>query len=337
MATRFIVPRVDNEGGLGTSLKRWSEGHFISLKKNGKDVVASDTSIVAGNGLAGGGDLSSSKTLSIDFSRVNTWIGGQTFSTNFVGNGTANQLPNQLAGTPSAVMTRALSDARYLSSDDSFFVLEDRTSRFQPAAITGTGVTVEAQTLISEKATINITAAATTGSTGIWTPDSKVYDNYTNFSSYTGYFYITRLWTMVGNNATIRISLLGSYVDAQGAAPTARRVDLVITAPTTAHFECFNTSFSQSADFTIPDLSSNVTYPSLFIKMVIAGGVVTAYLMRSNTLASGVNFITLGSHNNTPTVLWGGRTGMGVHVSINGTSTSTRLLDLCRTAYRIKL
>ena len=31
MATRSIVPRADNEGGIGTSLKRWATGHIVSL------------------------------------------------------------------------------------------------------------------------------------------------------------------------------------------------------------------------------------------------------------------------------------------------------------------
>ena len=35
MATRKLVPRADNEGGIGTALKRWASGFFTSLTVGG--------------------------------------------------------------------------------------------------------------------------------------------------------------------------------------------------------------------------------------------------------------------------------------------------------------
>ena len=45
MATRKIVPRADNEGGVGTAAKRWASGYFATL------FVDSDISVPVANAL----------------------------------------------------------------------------------------------------------------------------------------------------------------------------------------------------------------------------------------------------------------------------------------------
>lgn len=47
MSTKNFVPRADNEGGIGTSAKRWAEGNFVTLKKNGEDVATFNDAVNA--------------------------------------------------------------------------------------------------------------------------------------------------------------------------------------------------------------------------------------------------------------------------------------------------
>lgn len=46
MATRKIVPRADNEGGIGTALKRWANGFFVTLSVGGIVVTVRDGDMV---------------------------------------------------------------------------------------------------------------------------------------------------------------------------------------------------------------------------------------------------------------------------------------------------
>lgn len=61
MATRNIVPRADNEGGIGTALKRWATGFFAALTTTTINALTLTANAV-GFSIAGG---TTSKTLTV--------------------------------------------------------------------------------------------------------------------------------------------------------------------------------------------------------------------------------------------------------------------------------
>ena len=76
MATRKIVPRSDNEGGIGTAAKRWASGYFATI------FVDSDVSIPVGNAIYLGSEsvdgswriIVSGTSLSIQKREGGTWV-----------------------------------------------------------------------------------------------------------------------------------------------------------------------------------------------------------------------------------------------------------------------
>lgn len=46
MATRSIVPRADSQGGIGTALKRWASGFFVTLSVGGINPIVKDGDMV---------------------------------------------------------------------------------------------------------------------------------------------------------------------------------------------------------------------------------------------------------------------------------------------------
>jgi len=61
MATRKVVPRADNEGGVGTALKRWASAFFVAVTADAVTVpafsVAGYVKNTAGGVLSGGNAL----------------------------------------------------------------------------------------------------------------------------------------------------------------------------------------------------------------------------------------------------------------------------------------
>jgi len=49
MSTKKIVPRADNEGGIGTAPKQWASGYFVTLFKNGNEVAELSSPAFTGN------------------------------------------------------------------------------------------------------------------------------------------------------------------------------------------------------------------------------------------------------------------------------------------------
>ena len=73
-----------SNGGTGaatlTGLIKGNGTSAFTAASAGTDYVAPATTITAGSGLSGGGDLSTNRTLSLDLTSANTWTGLQKFS-----------------------------------------------------------------------------------------------------------------------------------------------------------------------------------------------------------------------------------------------------------------
>jgi hypothetical protein len=89
--------------------------------------------------------------------------GEKTFLKNVVANGSANRMPNQVADTDDAVMTRALGDARYSPKTVVKLDYDLESSSFTPLNIPETlGIALEADTLYQ----ITVYCVATTSTGG---------------------------------------------------------------------------------------------------------------------------------------------------------------------------
>lgn len=227
------------------------------------------------------------------------------------------------------------SDERFLDS----FATENTTTRFRIASATGTGASADTQSLAGgEGANINFTAAATTAAIGAWTDGA--YGPVAvgaSFSRYTAIFHVGGLYSIAGQNSVIRFSLFANSFDVQGAAPTAKRLDLVITGATTAHFETWDTSLHVGPDFTTPDLSvSGGVGKGWYFKFVVSGGVAKVYMTDNTAMVPVFSGTETGSYSiGVPTAFSQQRAGIGVHASVTGTSAFTRSLSINKLGWRI--
>ena len=185
-----------SSGGTGSTtlsgLLKGNGSSQIATAIAGTDYVAPGTTIAAGAGLTGGGDLSANRTLAIDFTRANVWTGLQQFS-----NASTTLATLTTLWTPGFVSTLLGTDAN---------------GKVQSTTI-GTGLSLSGGTLSNSGVTSNVagTGISVSGATGAVTiTNTGVLSLGSGFATTTGTTITFSTSTVTTNGQTLGLTVAPS-------------------------------------------------------------------------------------------------------------------------------
>jgi len=163
MATKNIVPRADNEGGIGTSIKRWLTGHITTLYSTTFDTNVTAAKVtLSGTTLAAGGtdtnvDINITPKGSGEVNITKVDIDGGTIDNTTIGSTTP---------APGAFTTLK----QTTGAGDGYIPVSDASGNLTLTASTGTGSPVRATSPTISSPTISghatIEGVTATGATG---------------------------------------------------------------------------------------------------------------------------------------------------------------------------